>query len=105
MIFVFFFLAEYGSIVLISTLNIILFFGGYNIPYLFVNNSIISLQSIILGIKVCFILFLFVWIRASLPRLRYDQLMTFCWIGLLPIVISLVIIVPSLLIAFDYQPY
>lgn len=104
MIFVFFFLAEYGSIVLISTLNIILFFGGYNMPYLFINNSWLSLESYILGFKVCGILFLFVWIRASLPRLRYDQLMTFCWTGLLPVVIALVIIVPSLLIACDYQP-
>lgn len=100
-IFVFFFLAEYCSIVLMSTLTAILFFGGYVMPELFVNDTFINLQSIILALKTCLFLFLFVWFRATLPRLRYDQLMTFMWVGLLPMVIGLIILVPSLLVAFD----
>lgn len=105
MIFVFFFLAEYCSIVLMSTLTAILFLGGYNLPELFVNNTAINLQSIILGFKTCLFCFLFVWFRATLPRMRYDGLMTFCWTGMLPLAIALVIFVASLLVAFDITPY
>lgn len=101
MIFVFFFLAEYCSIVLISTFTAILFLGGYHIPQLFQNNSFINIQSIVLGIKSVFIMFVFVWIRATLPRMRFDQLMLFCWTGILPIAIAFLILVPSLLVAFD----
>jgi NADH-ubiquinone oxidoreductase chain 1 len=59
-IFVFFFLGEYCSIVLMSTLTSILFFGGYNLPELFVNETILNIQAIILGLKCCLFCFLFV---------------------------------------------
>jgi NADH-ubiquinone oxidoreductase chain 1 len=59
-IFVFFFLSEYSSIVLFSTITPILFLGGWCFPELFINNSIINLQSIILGLKCCIFCFLFV---------------------------------------------
>lgn len=101
MIFVFFFLAEYCSIVLMSTLTAILFLGGYSVPELIVNDTFINVQSIILGLKTCVFCFMFVWFRATLPRLRYDQLMVFCWTGMLPLRIALVVLVPSILIAFD----
>jgi NADH:ubiquinone oxidoreductase subunit H len=77
-IFVFFFLAEYGSIVLMSTFSAILFLGGYNIPEVFVNNSFVNIQSIALAFKAILFMFIFVWIRATLPRMRYDKLMVFC---------------------------
>lgn len=102
--FVFFFLAEYSSIVLFSCITAILFFGGYNLPELIVNNTIINLQSIILGIKTCIFCFMFVWFRATLPRLRYDQLIDLCWVNLLPVAVAFIIFVPSLLIAFDISP-
>lgn len=104
MIFVFFFLGEYCSIVLMSTLTGILFFGGYNIPELFVNETFINLQSIVLGLKTCVFAFLFVWFRATLPRLRYDQLIVFRWTGMLPLAIAFVVLVPSILVAFDITP-
>jgi NADH-ubiquinone oxidoreductase chain 1 len=104
-IFVFFFLGEYSSIVLMSTLTAILFTGGWLMPELFVNDTFFNIQSIILGIKTCLFCFVFVWFRATLPRLRYDQLMLFCWTGLLPIAIALTILVPSILVAFDIAPY
>jgi len=104
-IFVFFFLAEYASIVLMSSLTAILFFGGYVMPELVVNDTFINTQAIVLALKTCVFAFVFVWFRATLPRLRYDQLMTMCWIGFLPVVIALVILVPSLLMAFDIAPY
>lgn len=104
MIFVFFFLAEYGSIVLMSTFTAILFLGGYNLPEIFVNNTFINIQSISLAIKSVLFMFLFVWIRATLPRMRYDSLMVFCWTGMLPIAIALLILIPSILVAFDISP-
>jgi len=103
-IFVFFFLAEYSSIVLMSSLTAILFFGGYNFIEIFENNSVFNIQSIILGVKTCLFCFLFVWFRATLPRLRYDQLMLFCWTGMLPIAIAFTILIPSILIGFDFLP-
>ena len=103
--FVFFFLAEYGSIVLFSTITAIFFLGGYNLPELFVNNSFINLQSIILGIKTCIFCFMFVWFRATLPRMRYDALIELCWLNLLPIAVAFIILVPSILVAFDIAPY
>ena len=58
--FVFFFLAEYASIILFSCITSILFLGGYHMPELFLNNSVINLQSIILGLKTCIFCFMFV---------------------------------------------
>ena len=128
--FVFFFLAEYSSIVLFSCITAILFLGGYLIPdvsllHIITSNSsvnstlaletgsqsiwhlqttIINLQSIILGLKTCVFCFLFVWFRATLPRLRYDQLIEFCWLKLLPVCVAFIILVPSILVSFDIAP-
>lgn len=112
--FVFFFLSEYSSIVLFSSLTSILFLGGYsplagiigldNI-YELLNNylsNILSLTGLILGIKTCIICFIFVLARATLPRLRYDQLMQFCWLHSLPLAVSFIIFVPCLLISFSF---
>nr|YP_010147588.1 NADH dehydrogenase subunit 1 [Coprinellus micaceus]QQQ89368.1 NADH dehydrogenase subunit 1 [Coprinellus micaceus] len=103
--FVFFFLGEYSSIVLFSCITSILFLGGYQFPEIFVNNSIINIQAIILGIKTCIFCFFFVWFRATLPRLRYDQLIDLCWLNLLPICVAFIILIPSILIGFDILPY
>lgn len=105
MIFVFFFLAEYCSIVLMSTFTAILFLGGYMLPGGHYNEYILNIESIVLGLKAVFFMFVFVWIRATLPRMRYDSLMVFCWTHMLPMVIALLILIPSLLIAFDIYPY
>jgi len=104
-IFVFFFLAEYSSIVLFSCITAILFFGGYSMPEIFVNESILSIESIILGLKTCLFCFMFVWFRATLPRLRYDQLISLCWLNLLPVCVAFIILVPCILVAFDIAPY
>src|SRR6202051_1778589 len=85
--FVFFFLAEYSSIVLFSCITAILFFGGYSFIEIFENNTVLNFQSLILGFKTCFFCFMFVWFRATLPRLRYDQLIDLCWVNILPIAV------------------
>lgn len=103
--FVLFFLAEYCSIVLMSALSAILFMGGYIIPEIIVNDTFINLQSIVLALKTCIFCFIFVWFRATLPRLRYDQLMQGMWTGLLPVTVALIMLVPSILVAFDIAPY
>ena len=103
--FVFFFLGEYSSIVLFSSISAILFLGGYNMPELFVNNTLLNIQSIILGIKTCLFCFLFVLVRGTLPRLRWDQLMDLCWLYLLPVAVAFIILVPSILVAFNIAPY
>uniref|UniRef100_UPI0030E314FD NADH dehydrogenase subunit 1 n=1 Tax=Squamanita imbachii TaxID=2976389 RepID=UPI0030E314FD len=103
--FVFFFLGEYSSIVLFSCITAIFFLGGYNLPEIFFNDSFFNIQSIILGLKTCIFCFLFVWFRATLPRLRYDQLIELCWLNLLPVAVAFIILIPSILIAFDIAPY
>jgi NADH-ubiquinone oxidoreductase chain 1 len=49
-------------------------------------------------------IFVFIWARASFPRIRFDQLMSFCWTVLLPIVIGFVILVPCILYSFEIIP-
>jgi len=54
-----------------------------------------------LGLKSSMMIFTFIWCRASFPRIRFDQLMSFCWTILLPIVFAFIIIVPCILYSFD----
>ena len=175
-IFVFFFLAEYASIVLICTLMSILFLGGYQLyPLSSVNLHLLELLDLYisgfiynfseliseiidifagiyeliitgnvksalyragfditnlefiaeeyseddssylikaldkylsypliegilygfaLGLKTCIMIFVFIWVRASFPRIRFDQLMSFCWTVLLPLAVAWVIVIP-----------
>ena len=58
-------------------------------------------SGLALGIKSCIMIFVFIWARASFPRIRYDQLMSFCWTVLLPIVVAFIILVPCLLYSFN----
>lgn len=102
--FVLFFLGEYCSIVLMSALTATLFLGGYGAPELFVNGTPLSLSAIVLALKTCLVCFFFVWMRATLPRMRFDGLMQFAWTKALPLAIALVLLVPSLLVAFDMMP-
>jgi NADH-ubiquinone oxidoreductase chain 1 len=125
-VFVFFFLAEYGSIVLICILTTILFLGGYLINFSLLlsllqeidyDGSIVSqleiftsplieglIYGLSLGIKSCVMVFVFIWVRASFPRIRFDQLMLFSWTILLPIVIAFIVVVPCLIYSFDIIP-
>jgi NADH-ubiquinone oxidoreductase chain 1 len=77
----------------------------YYLPNLLVNNFISDLlSSIMLGIKSSIMIFIFIWARASLPRIRFDQLMSFCWTVLLPIIVAFIIITPCILYCIDILP-
>lgn len=80
MAFAVFFLAEYANMILISALTSIMFLGGWLSPVGFLPDGILWLFA-----KMAFILFLFLWFRATFPRYRYDQLMRLGWKVFLPI--------------------
>ncbi|MCH8039684.1 MAG: NADH-quinone oxidoreductase subunit NuoH [Nitrospinae bacterium] len=96
--FAFFFLAEYANMILVSCVAAVLFFGGWQAPWPFLQfhgslEHLAWLSGIFwFTIKVYFFLFMFFWIRATLPRLRYDQLMRFGWKVLLPIALGNVVV-------------
>lgn len=95
MTFALFFLAEYSHIIFMSFLFAVIFLGGW---------SFIISSPIILFIKGTFIVFLFVWVRTSFPRLRYDQLMSLLWKTYLPLSIGLILLVNTLLWCFNGLP-
>ncbi len=93
--FALFFMAEYGKMIAVSFIAATMFLGGYLGPFL---DRWPLLGPIYLFIKVVALLFFIVWLRATFPRFRYDQLMAFGWkimlpLGLLNVVITGVIIV------------
>ena len=76
-----------------SLLTVLLFFGGWNtnfIPFVGVDNFF--LESFVLFFKTVLVYFFFLWLRAALPRYRYDQLMSVCWKIFLPLVLLSLII-------------
>lgn len=79
-----FFMAEYMKMVIFSAIAATLFFGGYRGPFV---DQFPALGFIYLFLKIVVGLFMLVWIRASFPRLRYDQLMEFGWKRLLPLAV------------------
>jgi len=90
MAFALFFLAEYANMILIAFLTSIMFMGGWLSPLPFLPDSFIWLLA-----KVSFILFLFLWFRATFPRYRYDQLMRLGWKVFIPLTIVWVIVVAA----------
>ena len=80
--FALFFLAEYANVFAVSAIGATLFMGGWAGPIPFVPSFGPGILFF-LG-KTFFLVFVFMWIRSTLPRLRYDQLMNFAWKRLLP---------------------
>lgn len=93
--FALFFLGEYANMILLSAMNVILFFGGW-LPLLDIPLLQIIPGYIWFALKISFFLFLFIWVRASLPRYRYDQLMRLGWKIFLPISLIAVILVAAI---------
>ena len=173
-IFVFFFLGEYSSLILMSAFMAIFFMGGHLCPdlhkliidpFLFLYNNYLTSDlssyyfllfnvynkivpfpnfandiiytgflnwdtdsltlftskdvvfssinllidkiygSYILGFKIIIVVFFYIWVRASFPRLRYDQLMSLCWKELLPLVFAYILFTICLFYSFDMMPF
>jgi NADH-quinone oxidoreductase subunit H len=87
--FALFFLAEYANMILISALTAVFFFGGWLSPwqgYPGIGGTILGEPSFFwLGLKIFFFLFVFLWLRATFPRYRYDQIMRLGWKALIPV--------------------
>ena len=100
--FAMFFMAEYVNMFTAACLATLLFFGGWHGPslaFLHLPDLIQALLPVVwFALKVFFFIFLYIWIRGTLPRFRYDQLMAFGWKFLLPLAIAN-IIVTSLIVA------
>ncbi|HWJ22489.1 MAG TPA: NADH-quinone oxidoreductase subunit NuoH [Gemmatimonadaceae bacterium] len=102
-----FFIAEYANMVTASALMVTLFFGGWNLPFYTgddaaaVGGGIVLLSAVWFVAKVLFFLFLFMWIRWTLPRFRYDQLMSLGWKFMLPLALTYIVVIASVTLALD----
>jgi len=102
-----FFIAEYANMVTASALMVTLFFGGWDIPFTLWDNLApytVAKSLLTLGFflfKVLFFLFFFMWIRWTLPRFRYDQLMSLGWKLMLPLALIYIVIVAFGVLALD----
>ena len=102
MLFVMFFLGEYASMILMSAMGTILFLGGWlPVP----GTEVLPVPGIVwFALKTAFLLFVFLWVRATLPRYRYDQLMRIGWKVFLPLTLAWVVLTSAVLVAFDWLP-
>jgi NADH-quinone oxidoreductase subunit H len=105
--FSFFFIAEYANMVTGSALMATLFFGGWDIPLITWDNTAphtgikTAVTALVFLTKILFFVFLFMWVRWTLPRFRYDQLMALGWKILLPLSLAYIVIIASALLALD----
>ena len=105
--FSFFFIAEYANMMTASALMATLFFGGWDIPFWMRDNlgpwawwiSLLTLAAFVT--KVLFFIFVFMWIRWTLPRFRYDQLMSLGWKFMLPVALGYIVVVAGAVLALD----
>jgi NADH-quinone oxidoreductase subunit H len=103
--FALFFLAEYINMFTVSMLAATLFLGGWNVPFL---ADLVAPGSLLFGlisalgflVKIIFFLFFYIWLRGTLPRFRFDQLMNFGWKFLLPAALLSIFITATLIFLF-----
>jgi NADH-quinone oxidoreductase subunit H len=92
--FAFFFLAEYANMILVSCIATILFLGGWHAPF----EALSFIPPILWFVgKVYLFLFFYIWIRGTLPRLRYDQLMMFGWKIMIPLALANILVTSTVL--------
>jgi NADH-quinone oxidoreductase subunit H len=99
--FALFFLAEYSNIILMCTLTVILFMGGWYPIFDIAPFNYIP-GTIWFSLKTLLFIIMFIIVRGTLPRYRYDQLMRLGWKVFLPISLAFVLILASLLISFNF---
>ncbi len=103
MTFGLFFLGEYANMILMSAMTAILFLGGWLSPIPFAPFTWVP-GPIWFIIKICLVLFMFIWVRATFPRFRYDQLMRLGWKVFLPLSLVWLIVTAGVLLAFGWLP-
>ena len=102
-----FFIAEYANMATQSAMIATLFFGGWDIPFTQADNvgavsgPLVLLSMALMMAKTLFFLFVYIWVRWTLPRFRYDQLMSLGWKVLLPTALGYIVVVASLMLALD----
>jgi len=102
-----FFIAEYASMVTASALMATLFFGGWDVPFTGHDNigpysGWLSLLSVFIFLgKILFFLFVFMWVRWTLPRFRYDQLMSLGWKIMLPLALIYIVVIAAVLLGLS----
>lgn len=102
----FYLFAEYANMFISSTIIAVLYFGGYNYPgmHWMVENVGVNTANIlgigVLFAKICFFIFFYMWVRWTIPRFRYDQLMNLGWKILIPLSILNIIITGICILAF-----
>jgi NADH-quinone oxidoreductase subunit H len=101
MAFGLFFLGEYANMFLMSAMTSLLFLGGWYGPF----GLLPALGPIWLILKICACLFVFLWVRATFPRYRYDQLMRLGWKVFLPLSLVWLVITAGALLAFGWLPH
>ena len=105
MTFALFFLGEYMNMILMSAMTVILFLGGWKVPFGIEWEWLAAVPGIIwFVLKICAVLFIFLWSRATLPRYRYDQLMRLGWKIFLPLSLIWVVLVAGILVYNDALP-
>jgi NADH-quinone oxidoreductase subunit H len=102
--FALFFLGEYANIILMSALCSVFFLGGWLPPFHWELLYWVP-PGFWLGLKTLIFVFLFIWVRAAFPRMRYDRLMSIGWKSLLPMSLAWVVLASGLLVAFNWLPY
>jgi len=110
--FALFFLAEYAGMITTSAVCVALFFGGWHFPGLSgpdpvhpevtASMGLILLRCFIFFVKVMVVIFVFMWVRWSLPRFRFDQLMMLAWRALIPL--SLLILMATAVVVYAFGP-
>lgn len=102
--FALFFLGEYANMILMSGMTTILFLGGWLAPFGIAPFTFVP-GPIWFILKVCLCLFVFLWVRATFPRYRYDQLMRLGWKVFLPFSLVWLVITAGALLAFGWLPH
>ena len=103
MTFALFFLGEYANMILMSAMTTILFLGGWLPPVDMAPFTWVP-APVWFAFKVAAVLFVFIWVRATFPRYRYDQLMRLGWKVFLPLSLAAVAVVGGVVVAFDLSP-
>ena len=101
-----FFIAEYANIMTFCAMTSVLFLGGWDIPFTTWDQQPGVLQTVatalVMALKTSFLIFVVMWVRWTLPRFRYDQLMALGWKVMIPVALAYIIVVTSALYVFQH---